>query len=106
MNAATEPADVSGGAEQDPASDSAVAWPGYEKFGTVQDILDQNKILINEINANHEAQNPQGLARNVILIRELNSNISKVVDHYKDLSASFQEFSPEEDMEPAAPKEE
>ena len=36
------------------------------------------RILINEINANHEAQNPQGLARNVILIRELNNNISKV----------------------------
>lgn len=30
----------------------------------------------------------------------------QVVDHYQDLSASFQEFSPEEDMEPAAPKEE
>ena len=43
MNAATEAADIPGGAEQDPASDSAVAWPGYEKFGTVQDILDQNK---------------------------------------------------------------
>ncbi len=37
------------------------------------------RILINEINANHEAQSPQGLARNVILIRELNNNITKVI---------------------------
>ena len=36
------------------------------------------RILINEINANHEARTPEGLARNVMLIRELNSNVSKV----------------------------
>ena len=85
--------------------------PGFEKFTTVQNVLDQNKyalalsssslririasrcrvypqdcrrtlfgcrILINEINANHEARTPEGLARNVVLIKELNSNVSKV----------------------------
>ena len=36
------------------------------------------RILINEINANHEARTPEGLARNVVLIKELNSNVSKV----------------------------
>ena len=77
--------------------------PGFEKFNTVQNVLDQNKcalpisptciphlsncsgnthirrrwrnfslcrILINEINANHEARTPEGLARNVVLIKE------------------------------------
>ena len=84
--------------------------PGFEKFTTVQNVLDQNKyalstssspfiiriasslvkfqdcrqnllgcrILINEINANHEARTPEGLARNVVLIKELNSNVLKV----------------------------
>jgi len=36
------------------------------------------RILINEINANHEARTPEGLARNVVLIKELNSNVTKV----------------------------
>lgn len=36
------------------------------------------RFLINEINANHEARTPEGLARNVVLIKELNSNVSKV----------------------------
>jgi hypothetical protein len=29
-------------------------WPGFEKFIIVQAILDHNKLLINEINLNHE----------------------------------------------------
>lgn len=37
-----------------------------------------NRILINEISLNHEARTPEGLARNVVLIRELNSNVAKV----------------------------
>ena len=36
------------------------------------------RILINEISINHEARTPEGLARNVVLIRELNSNVAKV----------------------------
>lgn len=39
-------------------------------------------------------------------INGLMFSLVQVVDHYKDLSASFQEFSQEEDMEPTAPKEE
>ena len=106
-----------------------VAWPGFEKFTTVQDILDHNKlsclglggysgdrvhyrqivrrVLIKEINANHEGCTPEGLARNVVLIRELNSNLAKVsfwrccvvwrfiahckqvVEVYQELSSSF-----------------
>lgn len=54
-----------------------------------QDILDQNRLLINEINQNHESKMPDNLSRNVGLIRELNNNIRRVVDLYADLSSSF-----------------
>mmetsp|Transcript_13229 Transcript_13229/g.41839 ORF Transcript_13229/g.41839 Transcript_13229/m.41839 type:complete len:152 (-) Transcript_13229:236-691(-) len=55
-----------------------VSWPGFEKFNNVQGILDRNKLLINEINHNHDRRSPEGLARNVQLIRELNENIAMV----------------------------
>ncbi|XP_077239967.1 ELF4-like 3 [Tasmannia lanceolata] len=58
-------------------------------FGQVQHILDQNRLLINEINQNHESKIPDNLSRNVGLIRELNNNIRRVVDLYADLSSSF-----------------
>lgn len=41
-------------------------------------ILDRNKLLINEINHNHDGRYPEGLQRNVVLITELNNNINKV----------------------------
>lgn len=53
-------------------------WPGLEKFNLVQNILDHNRLLINEINQNQETRNPDGLKRNVLLIRELNDNVTKV----------------------------
>ncbi|CAI5479163.1 unnamed protein product [Closterium sp. Yama58-4] len=55
----------------------------------VQGLLDQNRLLIHEIKANHEARLPDGLMRNVTLIRELNSNVTKVVDLYADISRTF-----------------
>nr|XP_004510455.1 protein ELF4-LIKE 4-like isoform X2 [Cicer arietinum] len=54
-----------------------------------QDILNQNRLLINEINQNHESKIPDNLSRNVGLIKELNNNIRRVVDLYADLSSSF-----------------
>ncbi|KAI4324799.1 hypothetical protein MLD38_030253 [Melastoma candidum] len=60
-----------------------------KSFVQVQDILDQNKLLINEINQNHESRIADNLSRNVGLIRELNNNIRRVVDLYADLSSSF-----------------
>lgn len=60
-----------------------------KSFGQVQNILDQNRLLINEINQNHESKIPDNLSRNVALIRELNNNITRVVDHYAGLSTSF-----------------
>ncbi|KAF7042741.1 hypothetical protein CFC21_052251 [Triticum aestivum] len=49
----------------------------------------QNRMLISEINQNHESRAPDSLTRNVGLIRELNNNIRRVVGLYADLSASF-----------------
>mmetsp|Transcript_31798 Transcript_31798/g.38445 ORF Transcript_31798/g.38445 Transcript_31798/m.38445 type:complete len:91 (-) Transcript_31798:1356-1628(-) len=66
------------------------AWPtSCEKFMAVQTILDRNKLLIDEINANHHSGSEERLEHNVSLIRELNTNILKVVDLYKELSSSF-----------------
>ncbi|XP_074583966.1 protein ELF4-LIKE 3-like [Curcuma longa] len=58
-------------------------------FLQVQSILDQNRLLINEINQNHESRIPDNLSRNVGLIRELNDNIRRIVDLYGNLSVSF-----------------
>lgn len=58
-------------------------------FVQVQNIFEQNKMLINEINQNHESKIPDNLNRNVGLIRELNNNIRKVVDIYSNLSSNF-----------------
>ncbi|KAM7274564.1 hypothetical protein ACFE04_016430 [Oxalis oulophora] len=55
----------------------------------VQNILDQNRLLINEINLNHVSKIPDNLSRNVGLIRELNNNITRVVELYADLSSNF-----------------
>uniref|UniRef100_A0A5B7BH71 Protein EARLY FLOWERING 4 domain-containing protein n=1 Tax=Davidia involucrata TaxID=16924 RepID=A0A5B7BH71_DAVIN len=69
--------------------DSKVLHTFQNSFVQVQNILDQNRLLINEINQNHESKIPDNLTRNVGLIRELNSNIRRVVDLYADLSSSF-----------------
>ena len=69
--------------------DGKVMQTFQKSFGQVQDILDQNRLLINEINQNHESKIPDNLSRNVGLIRELNNNIRRVVDLYADLSTSF-----------------
>lgn len=69
--------------------DGKVLQTFQKSFVQVQDILDQNRLLINEINQNHESKIPDNLSRNVGLIRELNNNIRRVVDLYADLSSSF-----------------
>ncbi|KAJ4957494.1 hypothetical protein NE237_024605 [Protea cynaroides] len=69
--------------------DNRVLQTFQKNFVQVQNILDQNRLLINEINQNHESKIPDNLSRNVGLIRELNNNIRRVVDLYADLSCSF-----------------
>ncbi|KAL6996274.1 Protein ELF4-LIKE 4 [Sarracenia purpurea var. burkii] len=69
--------------------DGKVAQAFQKGFVQVENILDQNRLLINEIDQNHESKVPDNLTRNVGLIRELNNNIRRVVDLYADLSSSF-----------------
>ncbi|CAM8983188.1 unnamed protein product [Rhodiola kirilowii] len=69
--------------------DGKVLQTFQKSFVRVQSILDQNRLLINEINNNHESKMADNLNRNVGLIRELNNNIRTVVDLYADLSSSF-----------------
>ncbi|XP_007012687.2 PREDICTED: protein ELF4-LIKE 4 [Theobroma cacao] len=69
--------------------DGKIVQTFQKSFVQVQHILDQNRLLINEINQNHESKIPDNLSRNVGLIRELNNNIRRVVDLYADLSSSF-----------------
>jgi hypothetical protein len=64
-------------------------WPQVRLFQDVQDILDRNRILIAEINHNHQLGTNVALERNVPMLRELNSNIAKVVQSYKKAADSF-----------------
>ncbi|KAE8720425.1 Protein ELF4-LIKE 4 [Hibiscus syriacus] len=81
--------------------DGRVVQAFQKSFVQVQNILDQNRLLINEINQNHESKIPDNLSRNVGLIRELNGNIRRVVVLYAELSSSVtksMETSSEEDL--------
>ncbi|KAK7294426.1 hypothetical protein RJT34_17315 [Clitoria ternatea] len=78
--------EIGGGSTQ---VDSRLLQVFQKSLLQAQDILNQNRLLINEINQNHESKIPDNLNRNVGLIRELNSNIRRVVDLYADLSNSF-----------------
>ncbi|GAV81197.1 DUF1313 domain-containing protein [Cephalotus follicularis] len=69
--------------------DTEILQTFQKSFVQVQDVLDQNRVLINEINQNHDSKIPGNLSRNVGLIRELNNNIRRVVDLYGDLSSNF-----------------
>jgi hypothetical protein len=70
-------------------ADTKVLHAFQTSFVQVQSLLDQNRALIDEINQNHESKVPADLSRNVGLIRDLNSNIRRVVDLYADLSSFF-----------------
>lgn len=69
--------------------DAKILQTFQKSFGQVQDLLDQNRRLISEINENQESRVPDSLSRNVGLIRELNNNIRRVVDLYAGLSSNF-----------------
>lgn len=58
-----------------------------DKFVSVQDMLDRNAILINQIKDNHTTRTPEALQRNVLLIKELNGNVQKIVELYQELSS-------------------
>ncbi|XP_026442553.1 protein EARLY FLOWERING 4-like [Papaver somniferum] len=68
-------------------------WKTISKsFQQVQAILDQNRILIQQVNENHQSKIPQNLAKNVALIRDININVSKVASIYTELSTNFSGF--------------
>ncbi|KAJ6948258.1 protein EARLY FLOWERING 4-like [Populus alba x Populus x berolinensis] len=64
-------------AEEDEECD-VEAWDTLSKsFKQVQSVLDRNRDLIQQVNANHQSKIPDNLVKNVSLIREINGNISK-----------------------------
>ncbi|CAI0540698.1 unnamed protein product [Linum tenue] len=60
-----------------------------KSFRQAQCVLDQNRGLIEQVNANHQSKIPENLTKNVSLICEINGNISKVMSIYSDLSVNF-----------------
>ncbi|KAM3373967.1 protein EARLY FLOWERING 4 [Capsicum galapagoense] len=66
------------------------AWETISKYILeVQSVLDQNRVLIQQVNENHQSKLPDNLVKNVALIRDINSNISKVSRLYSNLSVDF-----------------
>ncbi|KAL4280207.1 hypothetical protein GQ457_03G046890 [Hibiscus cannabinus] len=90
--------DTFSGIETGTELDGKVVQTFQKSFVQVQNILDQNRLLINEINQNQESKIPDNLSRNIGLIRELNNNIRRVVGLYADLSSSFNTTSEEDDF--------
>lgn len=64
-------------------------WPAVGQFQEVQDVLDRNRLLIVEINQNHQQGTQVALERNVPMLRELNQNIAKVLELYQQAADSF-----------------
>lgn len=65
-------------------------WNNFSnKFRQVQSVLDRNRLLIQQVNENHQSRTNDNMVQNVGLIQELNGNISKVVSLYSDLSINF-----------------
>ncbi|KAL8191585.1 hypothetical protein R6Q57_028316 [Mikania cordata] len=63
----------------------AEAWEALNKgFIEAQSVLDQNRLLIQKVNENHQSKIPDNLVKNVALIQEINGNISKATHpiHY------------------------
>nr|WCL15315.1 early flowering 4-like 10 [Diospyros sp. 'deyangshi'] len=60
-----------------------------KSFRLVQSVLDRNRLLIHQVDENHQSKIPENLVKNVALIREISGNISKIVSLYSDLSSNF-----------------
>lgn len=68
----------------------AEVWSNFtESFRQVQSVLDRNRVLIQQVNENHQSKIHDNMVKNVALIQEINGNISKVVSLYSDLSTNF-----------------
>lgn len=78
--------------EDDEECDSEAWTTLSEGFKEAQSILDCNRVLIQQVNENQRSKAPGNLVKNVSLIREINSNISKVKEIYSDLSVKFSDI--------------
>ncbi|CAM8957962.1 unnamed protein product [Rhodiola kirilowii] len=73
------------GEEGDPA-----VWRALDKkLIEAQSILDRNRVLIQQVNDNHQSKISENMTKNVALIREINDNVSRVVGMYSDLGAQL-----------------
>ncbi|XAR65937.1 hypothetical protein NMG60_11011955 [Bertholletia excelsa] len=82
--------DDDGGAMFQEGEGDAEVWVSFtENFRQVQSVLDRNRLLIQQVNENHQSKIHDNLVKNVALIQEINGNISKVVSLYSDFSATF-----------------
>jgi hypothetical protein len=77
-------------------------WPAADKFVDVQVLLDQNVVLISQINDNHTTRTPEALERNVLLIRELNSNVQRITELYQDIASVLTGAKPDAAADGAA----
>ncbi|KAK6935728.1 Protein EARLY FLOWERING 4 domain [Dillenia turbinata] len=86
---AVEEDDVHDDEDEEGEGDSE-AWETLNKtIRRVQSVLDQNRVLIQQVNENQQSKIPDNLVKNVALIREINGNISKVISLYSDISSDF-----------------
>nr|WCL15313.1 early flowering 4-like 8 [Diospyros sp. 'deyangshi'] len=81
--------EVSGAGFAEELGDTEV-WSSFtDNFLQVQSVLDRNRVLIQQVNENHQSKIHENLVQNVALIQEINGNISKIVSLYSDLSTNF-----------------
>lgn len=79
--------DVAG---EDFEDESDEAWDMLSKsFRQAQTVLDENRVLIEQVNNNHESKIHDNMVKNVGLITQIHGNISKVRSIYTDLNINF-----------------
>ncbi|KAK7385527.1 hypothetical protein VNO78_31249 [Psophocarpus tetragonolobus] len=82
--------DVLGGDDDEECDGDDEAWAILSRsFRQAQTMLDENRVLIDEVNSNHESKIPDNMVKNVGLITQIHDNISKVRSIYSDLSVNF-----------------
>ncbi|MCD7452483.1 Protein EARLY FLOWERING 4 [Datura stramonium] len=65
-------------------------WNNFSNnYRQVQSVLDRNRLLIQQVNENHQSRTHDSMVQNVSLIQELNGNISKVASIYSDFNNEF-----------------
>uniref|UniRef100_A0A7N0TSY5 Protein EARLY FLOWERING 4 domain-containing protein n=1 Tax=Kalanchoe fedtschenkoi TaxID=63787 RepID=A0A7N0TSY5_KALFE len=69
--------------------DPAIWGPLDKNLRQVQSVLDRNRVLIQQVNDNHQSKIPENMVKNVALIREINDNVSRVIRMYSDLAGDL-----------------